>query len=477
MQPSMFNLRVPLAGDSPRAGEVFLMNTLTDAQVIVSRDVAALMDEVAARPFDDLAADDETREAIALLTEHGFLVEDRAADRAALDRFFSSVSADKSELHITVLTTLQCNFACDYCFQGDHGDYNKHAVKLSMADAARIGDWIEARLDTLQSRKLTLMFFGGEPLLNVPVMNYLAERMWLATQARGVEQVISIVTNGLLLTREIVDRLTPFGLLGVKITLDGDRDAHDRMRPLRGGQCTFDRIIRNIREIAGRTRISIGGNFDAETADTYPALLDFLREQEFADAISRVNFKPVIRAPQPAQPKGLIKLTPVDAHNKPLGGTCMSAAGSGSTGLGTSACDSCQFADEKMAFLRDETVKRGFHTSDGVHMGPCELHQRHAYTIGPEGSLFACPGFTGDSTQSIGHIDGRREPQREAAAQRFEDLAPWRKCGDCSFIPVCGGGCSVAAQAEVGDLTSPSCHKTSFEAGLVSLAQQAAAAA
>ena len=26
-----------------------------------------------------------------------------------------------------MLTTLQCNFACDYCFQGDHGDYNKTA--------------------------------------------------------------------------------------------------------------------------------------------------------------------------------------------------------------------------------------------------------------------------------------------------------------------------------------------------------------
>ena len=40
MQPSMFNLRVPLAGRD----EVFLMNTLTDAQLLVSPDVAALLD-------------------------------------------------------------------------------------------------------------------------------------------------------------------------------------------------------------------------------------------------------------------------------------------------------------------------------------------------------------------------------------------------------------------------------------------------
>ena len=42
MQPSMFNVRVPLEDQN----EVFLMNTFTDAQLIVSTDVAALLDEL-----------------------------------------------------------------------------------------------------------------------------------------------------------------------------------------------------------------------------------------------------------------------------------------------------------------------------------------------------------------------------------------------------------------------------------------------
>ena len=36
------------------------------------------------------------------------------------------------------------------------------------------------------------------------------------------------------------DRLLPFGLNGVKITLDGAKELHDKSRPLRGGQGTFD---------------------------------------------------------------------------------------------------------------------------------------------------------------------------------------------------------------------------------------------
>ena len=73
MQSSMFNLRVPLEARD----EVFLMNTLTDAQLVVSTDVAALLDRAAtARIRRPTLADDE-REALDLLQDNGFLVADR----------------------------------------------------------------------------------------------------------------------------------------------------------------------------------------------------------------------------------------------------------------------------------------------------------------------------------------------------------------------------------------------------------------
>ena len=80
-----------------------------------------------------------------LLWDNGFLVQDRAADQQRLDDYLSDVKSDTSELNVTVLTTLQCNFACDYCFQGDHGDYNKHADKMSLETAGRVADWIVPR--------------------------------------------------------------------------------------------------------------------------------------------------------------------------------------------------------------------------------------------------------------------------------------------------------------------------------------------
>lgn len=467
MRPSMFNLRVPL----PERDGVFLMNTFTDAQLVVSPDVAALLDRLDAPSPAPTVLSDEEREIAGELARHGFLVTSRREEHEALNRYFADIRHDTSELRVTVLTTLQCNFACDYCYQGDRGDYNKFAEKMSLDTARQVADWIDGQLDETGAPSLVLTFFGGEPLLNLPVVYALAERAWRAGQTRGIEVSLSIITNGLLLTPEVVDRLLPLGLKGVKVTLDGDRDTHNRMRPLRGGQGTFDRIIENVRRVADKVAISIGGNFDAESVDSYPGLLDFLLEQEFADKLAKVAFKPILREPIPRQADGIIPLTAIDAANKPLGGTCMTAAGAGS-----SICDTCSFVDEKLSFLREETRKRGFPTLDGVHMGPCEIHRSHAHTIGPRGALYACPGFTGEKQLSVGHIHDGQQGRQASARQKFDVLAAWKECGDCAYIPVCAGGCSVASHTELGDMNKPTCHKSSFDSALVSLAHQAASA-
>ena len=466
----MFNLRVPLEARD----EIFLMNTLTDAQLVVSRDVDDLLDRAAQGVFIGWTPSNEEREALDLLTENGFLVEDRATDRRNLDTYLAGVKSDSSELNITLLTTLQCNFACDYCFQGDHGDYNKTADKMSLETAARVAEWFERELDRVRPEKFVLTFFGGEPLLNLPVMYMLAERAHRAAQTRRVSLFVNIITNGLLLTPEVVDRMLPFGLNGVKITLDGDKDTHNRMRPLRGGQGTFDRIVENIRQVASKCRIAIGGNFDESSAGSYPALLDYLRAQDFGDKLVKVNFKPIVRE-APLSAKGIIPLIPVGASGarEALKGTCMTSVGSGAG----AACDTCHTMEDQMTFIREETKRHGFPTNDGVPKGMCHVHKTHAHTIGPDGSLYACPGFTGQKAQSTGHIDDRRDALRESALEKFERLHPWKECGDCAFIPTCAGGCVAASHSQLGDMNMPTCHKLSFESALVSLAHSAASSA
>lgn len=464
MVPSAFNVRVPL-----RSGDVFVMNTLTDAQIVVSPDVAGMLEGTRAGAHEGGDAGTDHEAAAAVLAEHGFLVSTPDYDRAAVESHFAALRSDATEVRVTVLTTLQCNFACDYCYQGDRGPGATVAPRMSMETARRVADWVGREVTRVRPQRLVLTFFGGEPLLNTPVMFEIAERCHATARAAGAQQALTLITNGLLLTPEIVERLLPLGLCGIKVTLDGDRETHDRARPLRGGQGTFDRIVDNMRRVAPLVPLTVGGNFDASTAETYPALLEFLRGQEFAGRIAEVSFKPVIRPVPAAHPGRVIPLTDLGRNR-----TASSGCGSGNGRANASVCDSCHFADDQMTFLRGETRRHGFATSDGVHMGPCDLYREHSHTVGPDGSLFACPGFTGENAQSVGHIDREPDPHQSGVAARVERLAPWRQCGDCAFVPVCGGGCAVAAHAELGDMEVPSCHKRAFESALIALAEESA---
>src|SRR5688572_23607367 len=140
MQPSMFNVQVPVADGN----EVFLMNTFSDAQILASSDVAGLMDRISR---GDATFNDEERATVDALLENGFIVGSRDEEKTALDKYFRELREDTEQLRVTVLTTLQCNFACDYCFQGDHGDHNKFADKMSLESARKVVAWIEKRLD------------------------------------------------------------------------------------------------------------------------------------------------------------------------------------------------------------------------------------------------------------------------------------------------------------------------------------------
>src|SRR6185436_5807906 len=154
MQPSMFNVQVPL----PERNEVFLMNTFSDAQLLASPDVTALLDRI--KHGEETFGADE-RETIDSLVENGFIVDSREDEQQALTKYFTDIREDTEQLRVTLLTTLQCNFACDYCFQGDHGEYNKSAAKMSLDESARLATWIEGRLDELHPKRLTITFFGG----------------------------------------------------------------------------------------------------------------------------------------------------------------------------------------------------------------------------------------------------------------------------------------------------------------------------
>lgn len=436
-------------------GDVFLFNTLTDAAVVISADVfdmcVAHRRPAALGPVEALALD----EAATRLREMGFLVDTAADDDRALHAYLAQVRDDRDELCVTVLTTLRCNLSCVYCVQGGHPPHAPH-MTLERADA--VGAWLATRLDEVQPARLVVTFFGGEPLLNLQALERVALHAHRAAVARGIEVSLAIVTNGLLLTRPIVEWLLPLGLKSVKVTLDGDAPAHDRLRPTRGGGGSFDVIVENLRAVAGTCGLSIGGNVAAGSEDACLRLMDLIAREPFRPAIGRVSFKPVVGTAPSARLRA-------EVGHESRGPTPILQA--------CEACDARGLSDERWAWLRGQAAARGLPVPDGLHMGPCEIHRRHSYTVGPDGRLYACPGFAGVDACAVGDVARSPTTREEQMQARRDRLAAWRACGDCSFVPVCAGGCSVAASVEHGNMNAPACHKVAFQAAVTAMARQA----
>jgi uncharacterized protein len=430
MKPSIFNVVTSGLSDD----EVLIFNTFTDARVVVNPALKAAIDKAGrGGPLTD-----EESAYLGQLKETGIMVDDSVDEERELEYWFQRLKYDTTSLDVTVLTTSACNLGCTYCFEDGIN------LKGFMTDPVcrQVGDWITARLDDVRPRILHLTLFGGEPLLNPKAALALSRRLYDETQVRGITQQISVITNGVLLTQQIVDDLLAVGLTRVKVTLDGDEQAHDSKRMYKNGKGSFRVIMDNLLRLKGKAPISIGGNFDETTKASIPRLLDQLVDFGFtSDDIQDITFKPIL-----------------NSTNKivVLNNALNNSMDSGHT---------CTFSDvkvEDILWLREEVERRGFKTKDGVAIGPCCATKEQTFTIDPWGKVYKCPALVGRESFIIGDV---ADAGSNYLNTQFMTVDLWRDpfCSGCSYRPICGGGCRGSSVTQSNDFRAVACEKPYFE--------------
>lgn len=135
-----------------------------------------------------------------------------------------------SQLYL--ILTGRCNLQCGYCAQHQGTDTNmSHKVMTS-----RLSDFLK----TCKSRA-GVVFYGGEPLLNWPVLQRTVTR--IRNQINLIE--VTLFTNGTLINQRRAKWLAQ-NRVGVIVSIDGNKAAHDQMRGnmSRGTRSTHSQSVR-----------------------------------------------------------------------------------------------------------------------------------------------------------------------------------------------------------------------------------------
>ncbi|RLI74520.1 radical SAM/SPASM domain-containing protein [Archaeoglobales archaeon] len=124
--------------------------------------------------------------------------------------------------------TYSCNLKCKHCYSTAGKPWKD---ELDTKEAFKA-------LDVLADAGVTsIAFSGGEPLLRRDFFE-------LASKARDYGIFVSVATNGTLLTKENVKRLKECGIGFVQISLDGDKEHHERFRGVNG---IFEKVMEGIK--------------------------------------------------------------------------------------------------------------------------------------------------------------------------------------------------------------------------------------
>ncbi len=327
-----------------------------------------------------------------------------------------------------------CNMKCEYCFAAQ-GNFGMKPALMSLETGKQAMDFL---LDNCgHIKNLEVDFFGGEPLLVADMLRDLVTYCRGREKETGKRFNFTLTTNAVLLDEDIIAWVIENDI-SVILSLDGRKSTNDRCRVLNNGAGTYDLIVPHIQQMVSRQPVSYftRGTFTQKN-------LDFSQDLE---------------------------------HLIQLGFDCISLepAVGPDNGFSIQEQDLPQVLAEyeRLTELLLENYMQGkeiefFHYNLNLQRGSC-LAKRvtgcgagiEYLVITPEGDIYPCHQFVGDSTFYMGNIfDGIKNPQirQGFANNQLKD----KECRDCWARYFCGGGCHASAYYRNMDLKKP--HQLSCE--------------
>lgn len=318
-------------------------------------------------------------------------------------KFYTSAYNNK-EIGLVIVPTTNCNFDCHYCFEGKKAsDVMSEEVQLSIIEYLKRNE---------EAKKVHLTWYGGEPLMAFNVIKSLYEKI------KNIEnkEIIShtLITNGYLITDEVVNFINYAKIMDVQITLDGTKERHDAIRCLSGSRKpTFDKILSNLNNLlvnCPHLKISLRVNINRYNTEDFFEIYKTIQESDYSD---RINVYP-----------GFIR---------------------------EDTTDKCSLCYNSLSNELTFKFYKGLH-SKGVNVGfipkavkarGCMMHQLNSFIVGPGGELYKCWNDVNNNEKIVGYINEKKIVNPVLFYHLLTETHVFadNHCKKCMLFPICSGGC------------------------------------
>ncbi|MBM7865670.1 SPASM domain-containing protein [Heliobacterium gestii] len=355
----------------------------------------------------------EDRNIIDHLLVNNFLVPVDIDEVEVFKKHYLKEREKTDNMGLTILPTLNCNFGCAYCFEGDEKSTALMPEKIQQS----IFRLLEQKGPTIKSLNIT--WFGGEPLIGLNIIKKLSNRIIPYCDTRGIAYYASLITNGYLLTDEIVAELYLRKIRTIQITLDGAELLHDQSRFLKTtGEGSYRRIIDNIKgyihKYPLKTLIRI--NMDKRNMDSIYALLDDLAAQGLGNT-GRLS---VYFSPIEASTYACGKVVDDVIHMK-------------------------NFAEHEFELYK-YALSKGLCDLGLPYrlVGICTASRPNGLVILPNGDLHRCWETVSDGKKKVGLLGNGDDLTKNAMETKWSSWTPFaqEECRDCAILPNCAGYCA-----------------------------------
>jgi uncharacterized protein len=342
---------------------------------------------------------------------------------------------------LVVNVTNQCNLSCTYCYEYGEDkivDTENGTQPKFMSDATACESVDFALREARDNPTVHVTFFGGETLLNFPVLERTVAYARTRAAEAGKTVDFSLTTNATLLRPDIIDFLADNDI-GVTISIDGPEDVQDRFRVFTNGLGSYDVAAPRIKALLARHRtrpIGARVTLTRQTLDIRRIYRHLTGDMGFWE----VGFAPVTTAPQ---------------RDYAIGGE----------GFDTLLEQFRALAYE----YRDAALDNRHHGFSNVRETLQELHQGHAKAypcgagmglmgVSTAGDVALCHRFAGSEEHALGDVRGGVNWTRQQAFLDAHHIAGKTDCRTCWARPICAGGCYHEAHTRYGSTRSPNLH-------------------